>query len=72
MNLVRERYIHSHLQFDEAEKDILTSACKIVSKVRDLNVRGYKEDEYLRERCTEIVKGISELLNNYSNEYMEE
>lgn len=72
MKFIRERFIHSRIQFDEAEKDTLISAHKIVSNVRETNAHGYTEDDYLRVRCTEILKGISELLDNYSNEYMEE
>lgn len=72
MRIIKQRFIHNHIVFDEIEKDILTSACKIVSNVREINAHGYTEDDYLRNRCTEIMKGISELLDNYSNEYPDE
>ena len=69
MKLVRERFIHNRLQFDEAEKDTLISAHKIISKVRDVNARGYTEDVYLRDLCTQVLDGISELADNYNNKY---
>lgn len=69
MKLVRERFIHSRLQFDEAEKNTLISTHKIISKVRDVNARGYTEDSYLRDLCTAILEGISEITDDYNNKY---
>ena len=41
--------------------------------VRNNNIHSCgTEDEYLSEKCNEIIKGISELLDNYSNKYLDD
>ncbi len=73
MKLIKNIYIHNHLFFDEIECDILISASKIVSAIRNENIHSSgAEDVYLTEKCDSVIKGLSELLNNYSNEYAEE
>ena len=73
MKLIKNTYIHNHLFFDEIEHDILISASKIVSAIRNENIHSSgAEDTYLTEKCDSVIKGLSELLNNYSNEYAEE
>ena len=73
MKLIKNTYIHNHLFFDEIEHDILISASKIVSAIRNENIHSSgAEDVYLTEKCDSVLMGISELLNNYSNEYSEE
>ena len=70
MKLIKNTYIHNHLFFDEIERDILISANKIVSTIRNENIHSSgAEDIYLTEKCDSILMGLSELLNNYSNEY---
>ena len=73
MKLIKNAYIHNYLSFSEAEQDILISASKIVSAIRNENIHSSgTEDVYLTEKCDSVIKGLSELLNNYSNEYAEE
>ena len=73
MKLIKNAYIHNHLSFSEAERDILISASKIVSAIRNENIHSSgAEDTYLTEKCDSVIKSLSELLNNYSNEYAEE
>ena len=73
MKLVKETYIHNRLFFEESEKDILLSTVKIISTVRNNNIHSCgAEDTYLNEICDAITKGITELLDNYSNEYLDE
>ena len=73
MKLIKNTYIHNHLFFGEIEHDILISASKIVSAIRNENIHSSgAEDVYLTEKCDSVLMGISELLNNYSNEYSEE
>lgn len=73
MKLIKNPYIHNHLSFDEIERDILISASKIVSAIRTENIHSSgAEDVYLTEKCVSVLMGISELLDNYSNEYAEE
>lgn len=73
MKLTKETYIHNCLIFDESEKDILLSTVKIISAVRNSNIHSCgSEDTYLNEICNAIIKGIPELLDNYSNEYPDE
>ena len=70
MKLVKTPYIHKHIIFNESETDILISASKIISVVRSENIHSCgAEDEYLNELAEGIVSGISELLDNYRNEY---
>lgn len=70
MKFVKEIYIHNRVTFEENEKDTLCSAYKIISTVRNNNIRGCgAEDSYLNQICDTTLKGISELLDNYSNEY---
>ena len=73
MKLIKNTYIHNHLFFDEIERDILISASKIVSAIRNENIHSNgAEDVYLTEKCDSVLVGLSELLDNYSNEYPEE
>ena len=73
MKLIKNTYIHNHLFFDEIERDILISASKIVSAIRNENIHSNgAEDVYLTEKCDSVLVGLSELLDNYSNEYAEE
>ena len=73
MKLIKNTYIHNHLFFDEIERDILISASKIVSAIRNENIHSSgAEDVYLNEKCESVLMGLSELLDNYSNEYAEE
>ena len=73
MKLIKDTYIHNHLFFDEIERDILISASKIVSAIRNGNIHSSgAEDVYLTEKCDSVLIGLSELLNNYSNEYVGE
>ena len=70
MKLIKNIYIHNHLFFDEIERDILISASKIVSAIRNENVHSSgAEDIYLTEKCDSVLVGLSELLADYSNEY---
>ena len=70
MKLIKNAYIHNHLSFSEAERDILISASKIVSAIRNENIHSSgAEDTYLTDKCVSILKGLSELLADYSNEY---
>ena len=70
MKLIKNAYIHSHLSFSEAERDILISASKIVSAIRNENIHSSgAEDTYLTEKCVSVLAGLSELLADYSNEY---
>ena len=70
MKLIKNIYIHNHLFFDEIERDILISASKIVSVIRNENIHSSgAEDIYLTEKCDSVLVGLSELLDNYSNEY---
>lgn len=70
MKLTKEAYIHNRLIFEENEKDTLWLAAGIIDAVRDNNAcSGGATDTHLREICDSIFKGISELLDNYSNEY---
>lgn len=73
MRFVKEVYIHNRVTFDENEKDTLCSAIKIITAVRNSNACSCgTEDLYLDQMCGTITKGISELLDNYSNEYPRE
>ena len=73
MKLIKNPYIHNHLSLDEIERDILISASKIVSAIRNENIHSSgAEDTYLTEKCDSVLVGLSELLDNYSNEYPEE
>ena len=73
MKLIKNTYIHNHLFFDEIERDILISASKIVSAIRNENIHSSgAEDTYLTDKCDSVLVGLSELLDNYSNEYAEE
>lgn len=70
MKLIKNTYIHNHLSFSEAERDILISASKIVSAIRNENIHSSgAEDTYLTEKCVSVLAGLSELLADYSNEY---
>lgn len=70
MKLKKELYIHNQLILDEIEKDILTSAYKIIESIRSANIHSCgAEDSYLNEECKTILSCISELLDNYTNEY---
>lgn len=73
MKLIKETYIHNRLVFEESEKDILLSTVKIISAIRHNNIHSSgAEDTYLNEVCDAIIKGIPELLDNYSNNYPDE
>ena len=73
MKLIKNIYIHNHLFFSEAERDILISASKIVSAIRNENIHSSgAEDTYLTDKCVSVLEGLSELLADYSNEYAEE
>ena len=70
MKLIKNAYIHNHLSFSEAERDILISASKIVSAIRNENIHSSgAEDTYLTDKCVSVLEGLSELLADYSNEY---
>lgn len=70
MKLIKNTYVHNHLFFDEIERDILISASKIVSAIRNENIHSSgAEDTYLTEKCVSVLTGLSELLADYSNEY---
>ena len=70
MKLIKNAYIHNHLSFNEAERDILISASKIVSAIRNENIHSSgAEDTYLTDKCVSVLEGLSELLADYSNEY---
>ena len=70
MELIKNAYIHNHLSFSEAERDILISASKIVSAIRNENIHSSgAEDTYRTDKCVSVLEGLSELLANYSNEY---
>ena len=70
MKLIKNIYIHNHLSFSEAERDILISASKIVSAIRNENIHSSgAEDTYLTDKCESVLAGLSELLADYSNEY---
>ena len=73
MKIVKERFIHNSLDFSTAERDLLIAAYKLISEVREQNIHSCMvEDTFLNERCAEIMGGISELLDGYSNEYPDE
>ena len=70
MKLKKETFIHNCLTFDDIEKDVLISAYKIVDTARTANIHSSgAEDDYLLDKCNDILIGISELLDNYTNEY---
>ena len=70
MKLTKEPFIHNRLAFDDVEKDVLTSAYKIVDAVLTANIHSSgAEDDYLHEKCNDILNGLSELLDHYTNEY---
>ena len=70
MKLIKNAYVHNHLSFSEAERDILISASKIVSAIRNENIHSSgAEDTYLTDKCVSVLEGLSELLADYSNEY---
>lgn len=70
MKLIKNAYIHNRLSFSEAERDILISASKIVSAIRNENIHSSgAEDTYLTDKCVSVLEGLSELLADYSNEY---
>lgn len=72
MKLTKEIFVHNCLVFDETERDTLITASKIISKVRQENIHSCgAEDEYLNRKCEDILEGITELLDSYSNEYPE-
>ena len=51
MKLIKNTYIHNLLFFDEIECDILISASKIVSAIRNENIHSSgAEDVYLTEK----------------------
>lgn len=66
MKLRKETYIHNQLVFNEVERDTLCSASKIITSIRQENE---SEDIYLNALCEALLHGISELLDNYANEY---
>lgn len=70
MKLTKECFIHSKITFDSTEKDVLTTTRKIIENICFTNTHSSgAEDDYLREKCEDILKGIDELLDNYTNEY---
>lgn len=70
MKLTKNCYIHSQLTFDTTEKDVLTTARKIIETVRFENIHSSgADDDYITEKCDAILDGISELLDDYTNEY---
>lgn len=72
MKLTKEVFIHNRITFEETERDILSSAYKIVANIRNENIHSCgADDTYLHDQCTNIMNGISELLDNYTNEYPE-
>lgn len=73
MKLTKEHFIHNHITFDPTEKDVLTTAYNIIEAVHIENTHpSGAEDDYLTEVCGNILSGISELLDNYTNEYPNE
>lgn len=73
MKLRKETYIHNQLVFNEVERDTLCSASKIITSIRQENIHSCgAEDSYLNDLCETILDGISELLDNYANEYATE
>lgn len=72
MKLTKEIYIHNEIIFDSTEREVLTAAYKIVDAVRTENIHSTgAEDDYLREKCNDILNGLSELLDHYTNEYFD-
>ena len=70
MKLTKKRYIHNEITFDPIEKDVLTTAYKIIEAVRMENIHSSgADDDYITEQCNAILNGISELIDNYTNEY---
>lgn len=70
MKLTKECFIHNKIAFDSTEKDVLTIARNIVEDIRIANIHSSgAEDDYLAEKCNDILNGIDELLDNYTNEY---
>lgn len=70
MKLVKEQFIHNSLDFSTAERDLLIAAHKLISEVREQNIHSCgAEDTFLNDMCNEIMYGILELLDCYSNEY---
>lgn len=73
MKLTKKIYIHNEITFDSTEREALTTAYKIIDAVRTENIHSSgAEDDYLRAKCNEIMDGLSELLDNYTNEYCDE
>lgn len=70
MKLIKKPFIHNKIIFDSTERDVLTTAYKIIEAVRTENTHSSgAEDDYLLDKCNDILNGISELLDNYTNEY---
>ena len=70
MKLIKEPFIHNKIIFDSTERDVLTTTYKIIEAIRAENTHSIgAEDDYLLDRCNDILNGISELLDNYTNEY---
>lgn len=73
MILVKETYIHNRLEFNETERSVLKTAYEIIQKVKNSNIHSPgAEDSYLNEQCDNILSGLSELGNDYSNSYADE
>lgn len=71
MKLIKETYIHNRIIFNEEEQNILVNAYNIISYLENDNaLQNTSEDTYLSNICFQIKDGISELLLNYSNEYL--
>lgn len=70
MKLVKEHFIHNKITFDSTEKEVLNTTYKIIEALRRENTQSMgAEDDYITEKCNAILCGISELLDNYTNEY---
>lgn len=72
MELTKKYYVRNQLIFNAAERETLTAAYNIVENVRSENLLSSgSADDYITKKCDAILNGISELLDNYTNEYPE-
>lgn len=72
MKLTKECLIRNKIEFDLEERKALIAAYNIVEAVIiESRHSTHAADEYIIRKCTDILGGISELLDNYSNEYLD-